>query len=223
MYYVYELIDPRNDKVFYVGKGKDKRMYQHYRQVKNNHGLYNLYMERKIKKIIKENLKPKYKKIFESENEQKCFDIEIKRIKELGKENLCNLTDGGGGVSGCHIIRPNFTGKKHSEYSKKLISKSMLKSKKYKIGIQNRDLSGKNNPMYGRKRTGEIGLGNGKKAWEIRRKNGNDKFTNEHKKNISIATKNKVKLQCPHCNIIMDPLNAKKYHFDNCNKRKQII
>lgn len=28
-WYVYELVDPRNDKVFYVGKGCGNRMYQH--------------------------------------------------------------------------------------------------------------------------------------------------------------------------------------------------
>jgi hypothetical protein len=28
-YYVYLLIDPRNDKVFYVGKGKGNRVNQH--------------------------------------------------------------------------------------------------------------------------------------------------------------------------------------------------
>ncbi len=34
-YYVYELIDPRNSKIFYVGKGKEKRMYSHISRVKN--------------------------------------------------------------------------------------------------------------------------------------------------------------------------------------------
>lgn len=28
-YYVYQLIDPRNDLVFYVGKGCKNRMYEH--------------------------------------------------------------------------------------------------------------------------------------------------------------------------------------------------
>jgi hypothetical protein len=29
MFYVYELIDPRDGKVFYVGKGKGERAWQH--------------------------------------------------------------------------------------------------------------------------------------------------------------------------------------------------
>ena len=28
-YYVYRLIDPRNGETFYVGKGKDNRVFQH--------------------------------------------------------------------------------------------------------------------------------------------------------------------------------------------------
>jgi len=28
-YYVYALIDPRNNKPFYIGKGKDNRIYNH--------------------------------------------------------------------------------------------------------------------------------------------------------------------------------------------------
>lgn len=216
MYYVYELIDPRDNKVFYVGKGKHKRMYSHYNRIKNGYGSHNIFLERKIKKIINENLKPKCKKIFESENEEECFNKETERIKEIGRVNLCNLTNGGEGVSGCHKIRPNFTGHKHSEESKKRISESILKSKKYKEGMKNRDFNGEHNPMYGRSRTGERGLGNGKKSWETRRKNGNDKFTDMHLKNMSIATKNRPKLKCPNCGIVMDSLNIKKYHFDKC-------
>ena len=34
-YYVYELIDPRNGEVFYVGKGSGKRAYKHERAVMN--------------------------------------------------------------------------------------------------------------------------------------------------------------------------------------------
>ena len=29
MYYVYALIDPRNNKIFYIGKGLNNRMYVH--------------------------------------------------------------------------------------------------------------------------------------------------------------------------------------------------
>ena len=28
-YYVYALVDPRNSKIFYIGKGKENRVFQH--------------------------------------------------------------------------------------------------------------------------------------------------------------------------------------------------
>jgi hypothetical protein len=100
-YYTYELIDPRNDKVFYVGKGKHKRMYYHYSTVKNGNNLYNGKLNNKLKKLIKENLKPIYKKVFETDIEQEAFNKEIELIKFYGRETLCNLTEGGTGSILC--------------------------------------------------------------------------------------------------------------------------
>jgi len=34
-FYVYQLIDPRDSLIFYVGKGKDDRMYHHLQNYKN--------------------------------------------------------------------------------------------------------------------------------------------------------------------------------------------
>ena len=40
-YYVYALVDPRNNKIFYIGKGKGNRMFQHAEAalLENNHSL----------------------------------------------------------------------------------------------------------------------------------------------------------------------------------------
>jgi len=217
MFYTYELIDPRNNKVFYVGKGKDKRMYSHYFAAKSGKDLINTKLGNKLKKLIKENLKPIYKKVLETNNEQEAFNKEVELIAKYGRENLCNLTDGGEGVSGgCY---PNFAGHHHTEKSKKKIGNGVKNSETYQKGIANRDFTGKNNPMYGRSRKGEKGLGDGKKAWKTRRKNGNDKFTKEHLKNMSIAQKNRPKLKCPHCHKILDPRNALRWHFENCKEK----
>lgn len=96
-YYTYELIDPRNNKVFYVGKGCYKRMYYHYDTIKNDKKLNNSKLGNKLKKLIRENLKPIYKKVLETEIEQEAFDKEIELIKFYGLENLCNLKPGGEG------------------------------------------------------------------------------------------------------------------------------
>ncbi|GJQ43921.1 MAG: hypothetical protein JETCAE03_34190 [Ignavibacteriaceae bacterium] len=96
-YYTYELIDPRDNKVFYVGKGTNKRMYSHYASVKNGNIMRNENFSQKLKELVDNNLKPIYKKVIETNIEQEAFDKEIELIKQYGKNNLCNLTDGGEG------------------------------------------------------------------------------------------------------------------------------
>ena len=90
-YYVYELIDPRSLKTFYVGKGKDKRMYSHVSRVKHgkipnqNKHLYN-----KIKQILNDGYEVKYKQIFFTNDNDEAFKKETERINQLGLNNLCN-------------------------------------------------------------------------------------------------------------------------------------
>jgi len=168
MYYVYELIDPRNNKVFYVGKGKYKRMYYHYNIVNNNKNLINKHLENKLKQLINENLKPKYKKIFESENEQECFKKEIKKIKEIGKENLCNLTNGGESNGG------------------------FIFSEKTKL-LKSKQTSGSGNPMYGKKHNPEtIEKIRNKMLEKNSHKEYRDMISNKTKK----AMTEEVKLKC---------------------------
>lgn len=54
MYYVYILVDPRNNKPFYVGKGKDDRVYTH---VKGTSDI-NKKAKKLIESIKQENLSP---------------------------------------------------------------------------------------------------------------------------------------------------------------------
>lgn len=105
-HYVYCLIDPRNGLPFYIGKGKDDRMYDHEKIVSkgivpNN----NSFLFRKIKKIKNKGLSIIYKKIYENLDDKSALAIEIDEIKKIGRNNigrgpLCNLTDGGEGNSG---------------------------------------------------------------------------------------------------------------------------
>ena len=41
-------------------------------------------------------------------------------------------------------------------------------------------------------------------------------LSDEDKKNKSIAALNVKKVTCPHCNKILDPGNAKRFHFEKC-------
>lgn len=108
IFYVYRLIS--NGITFYIGKGKRTETYDRI----NYHLNYwvhnkNRKLTNKIKKL---NGVFDIEIVFESENEHECLDLEKKIILEIGRKNLCNLTDGGEGVSGFN----------HSEETKQKIS-----------------------------------------------------------------------------------------------------
>ncbi len=111
MFYVYELIDSNTNKVFYVGKGTGQRIYVH-RWISLLKKHPNKHLQNKILQILNANNHIIYKKIFESNIESDIFLKEKEFIKFYGRQNLCNLTDGGDGVSGYH----------HSNKTKKLLA-----------------------------------------------------------------------------------------------------
>lgn len=91
-HYVYELLNPIDNKIFYVGKGSNNRMYIHeYRAKRPNAEINeNIRLRNKIKSILNIGDKVKYKKIFITNNAKQAYEMETKRILEIGLENLCN-------------------------------------------------------------------------------------------------------------------------------------
>jgi hypothetical protein len=96
MWYVYILYDPRNDRPFYVGKGKKKRLKATVNPNQNNNHLK--------KKFIKEmslvGLEPRVNIIAEYELEEDALAHEKKLISEFGRiikgdGILTNYSDGG--------------------------------------------------------------------------------------------------------------------------------
>lgn len=176
-YYVYKLIDPRNSKIFYIGKGQKKRMYQHVKDVQcgrtpnNNKKLNN-----KIKKILKLGLKVKYKKLFITENEQAAFNKEIKIIKEIELKNLCNLTEGGEGNIGRKFTKKH---KQKISESKKGITFSKEHKKKISEALKGRVLTEKTKEKISNSKKGNNGL-LGKSLSE------------EHRKNIARSLKGRI-------------------------------
>lgn len=105
MYYVYVLIDPRNNKPFYVGKGKGDRVERHYYNW-SSIDKSNPYKFRKIKKLKELGYQPKYKIVFESTNQSCVFQKEKELIAEWGRFGidkqgiLTNVNPGGEGNTG---------------------------------------------------------------------------------------------------------------------------
>lgn len=86
-YYIYLHIKLTNGEPFYVGKGTGNR--------KNSKAMRNKWWKNIVNKydfdviLLEENL-----------TQEKAFELEQYWIKKIGRENLCNLTDGGDGYKG---------------------------------------------------------------------------------------------------------------------------
>jgi hypothetical protein len=89
-YYVYDLIDPRTGKTFYVGKGAGGRVKQHLRD--SLAGRYSNHEKHKaIMEIVDSGKSPIEAIIARFDNEDDALKFEKCRIAELGIENLTNI------------------------------------------------------------------------------------------------------------------------------------
>jgi hypothetical protein len=87
-YYVYELRDPDTLEIFYVGKGKDRRVEAHKPDDKTDKGL-------RLDEIYRKGKKPLRIIIGRFENEDQAFAVEATLIKWVyGKNKLTNIIQG---------------------------------------------------------------------------------------------------------------------------------
>lgn len=92
-YYVYLLIDPRNGKIFYVGKGKGNRINQHLSGVLNDE-TNETEKIKKIREIQNFGLDVEHIVLRHELIEKEAFEVESAVIDVLGKDNLTNLVKG---------------------------------------------------------------------------------------------------------------------------------
>lgn len=167
MYYVYELIDPRYNVPFYVGKGTGRRAKTHLWEVPETR---NAYKENKIASIRKEGLEPIIKYVVENiEDETLAYTIETELIKKYGRKGY----DKNGILTNiCEDARPpNHKGKTYEEIYgiEKAIEQKALRSRLQKERggygpskhseatiekLRERGM-GENNHMYGKHHSAE--------------------------------------------------------------------
>ena len=92
-YYVYLLIDPRNNEVFYVGKGKGNRINQHLLGALDDK-TNETEKIKKIREIQNIGLEVKHFVLRHELTEKEAFEVESAVIDVLGKDNLTNLVKG---------------------------------------------------------------------------------------------------------------------------------
>lgn len=148
-FYVYKLIDSRNNETFYVGKGKKNRMKTHISRAKkwqqNNKSTFavNKKLYNKILKIVNEGKEVICQKVETELTDEQACKLEKAIIAEIGLARLCNLSNGG--ESG-----------KHSPETLEKIQKS-LKAwrssddfRKFKERLS-KERKGSGNPRFGHK------------------------------------------------------------------------
>lgn len=90
-FYVYELIDPRTDEVFYVGKGSGNRVHVHER---NSDRDANLEKARIIREITSAGESVVHRIVADGLDENGAFALERETIIARGPENLTNIAPG---------------------------------------------------------------------------------------------------------------------------------
>ena len=138
-FYAYALIDPRDNKPFYIGKGQRYRYKYHFREARNTDK--NSKKLQKIRKIESLGLEVIVKKLIENVSDSVAKEVEMFVIAECLSfgVDLCNETMGGEGS----------VGYKHSPEAIAKISKSQkgkVVSEETKQKI--REYVKNNNPMH---------------------------------------------------------------------------
>lgn len=125
MYYVYALIDPRNEQPFYIGKGTGNRAKTHLYSKRTKKDS-NLFKENKIDKIRSEGHEPEVRILVDNLEESAAYDMEREYIHKYGRKE-----DGGILTNLCEDNRPpSIRGKKYTEAYGEERAKEIIEKKR---------------------------------------------------------------------------------------------
>lgn len=150
IFFVYGLIDPRTNEIFYIGKGKGDRPEEHLKEAKRYEKTgksTNVYKSRKILNILKAGFES-YKIILLHKDltEDEAFALESKEIES--RENLTNIGEGGRGGDN---ISKNPNRDEIIEKIRKSVRENCLNADYIKFLSEAN--SGEKNGMYGKHHT----------------------------------------------------------------------
>ncbi len=135
-FWVYGLVDPRTDQIFYIGKGRPWRPRRHVWEtqcwIRKGSNLdcsgnpLNLHKIRKIAQILKAGMEPEIKVLFRTKSAEAAYRKEKQLVKKL-RPQLVNLKNGGAGSREYSMemrkkIGDAHRGRHHSAATKALIS-----------------------------------------------------------------------------------------------------
>jgi len=209
MFYVYE--HTRNDTglVFYVGKGCGQRLNslnnrnRHWNYIVNKSGGFKA-------KIISKNIDEELILLAEQER--------IDQLKKLGYK-LCNITNGGEGISG--LKHTEESKKKMSDSRKNLIPYKHTKESKEKIRQANTGIvfTEERRKKISEAKKGHKMLPHVREALRLRMKG--YKHSEEVLQKMTKIQRAMPKKSCPHCDFVGNAGNLARWHLDNCKKKER--
>lgn len=192
IYYVYHLLNPITNRLFYVGKGSGNRCKQHLTDKKEY--AHNKRLNGYIRNLIEDNTPPIIIKVAENLDEETAYKLEEDQIKKYGRVGfeehgiLLNILESG--------RPPAYKGKDHPWYGR--IHSKETKDK-IKMAIKEQYKNGRKSSFKGKKHTEEskeknrqahLGKKQSKETIEKRvnsRKQSNKKQTEHQKQKVREA------------------------------------
>lgn len=146
-YYTYMLIDPRNNKPFYVGKGMGNRAYTH---LEFKSGSTNPHKDNIITKLYSLDMKPIVEILEHYDSENDAYTAEAKLIETIGLENLSNIVPDARPPS-----KKNWTASDETRAKRSASLKGIERTDVWRKNLSD-SKSGTNNPRYGIKEDPEL-------------------------------------------------------------------